>query len=222
MADEILNPNRQGPENSTNLGDAMATILRNAALNSESCIPCKVVSYDRDANTAIVHPLIKVVLTNEKVSRAEVGPVPVFALGSQQFVINFPLKAGDLGWLVANDRDITAFLESLSEVEPPTYRYHSFNDGVFYPDMIRGYTIDELDAESLVIQSKDGKQKISIGPNQLFVKHDVGVTIDAPACTITGPMQAESVTAGNGVTTTAVDGNGKILNFAGGSLVGAI
>lgn len=222
MAETILNPNRQGPENYGNLTEAMSAMLRTAALDSEVCLPCRVVSYDREKNTAIIHPLIKVVLTSESVSRSEIGPVPVFALGSQQFVINFPLKPGDLGWMIANDRDITKFLESLGESEPDTYRVHDFNDAVFYPDMIRGYTINEYDSESLVIQSKDGKQCVSIGPNQIFLRHDVGVTIQAPGVTVNGPLQADSLTAKNGITTTAVDGNGKILNFAGGSLVGSM
>lgn len=222
MADETLNPLRQGPESYGNLGDAVGTIIRNAALDSEVCIPCKVISYDRESNTAVVHPLVKVVLTKEQVSRAEIGPVPVFAMGTQQFVINFPVKEGDLGWLIANDRDITNFIDTLGEGPPNTYRIHSFNDGVFYPDMIRGYAINEYDTDALVIQSKDGKQCISVGPNQIYLRHDVGVTIDAPGCTVTGPFQAQSVTAGNGITTTAVDGNGKILNFAGGTLVGAV
>lgn len=219
MADNP-NPLRQGPENYTDLGDMLGQIMSIMSKQLENMLPCRVISYDRTNNTAVVQILVKIVLTGGEQERAQVGPVPVFVAGGGNYVISFPLKPGDLGWLIANDRDITKFRESLDMAAPGTYRTHSFNDGVLFPDPIRNFTTDGEDT-NMVIQSMDGTQRISMGDNQLHITHPVGMTVDAPGMTFNGAFQADSVTAKNGITETFVDANGKIMNFAGGSLVGS-
>lgn len=158
--------------------------MGNAFMKLENMLPCRVISYDRVANTAIVHPLIKVILNNggstpANMSRPQIGPVPVFAMGAGNFVVNFPVKAGDLGWMVANDRDITAFLETLDESEPHTYRSHSFSDSVLFPDAIRNFDTTGEDG-NMVIQSLDGHVRISLGEAQLKLSHPTKIFLDAP------------------------------------------
>lgn len=206
MATGTPNPLRQGPENYSDLGDMMASVMGVMAKQLENMMPCKVVSYDRVANTAIVQPMLKVIMTGGVYPRAEIGPVPVFAAGAGGFVVNFPIKAGDLGWLLANDRDITAFVESLAESEPATYRTHSFNDSVLFPDAMRGFTTSGEDG-NMVIQSTDGATRISLGAGRILLKHPTLVRIECPMVETTGDVKV----AGTLTATTDVIGGGVSL-----------
>lgn len=225
MADENLtlggpSPNNQGPQDLGGLGEALSKILANVAMKIENAIPVKVVSYDRVQNTAIVHPQIQFVIRGgdsgfdpTHVQRAHVGPVPVFAAGAGAYVINFPVMAGDLGWLVANDRDITNFLESLNESAPNTYRTHSFNDGVMFPDIIRNFDTTGEDG-NMVIQSVDGTVKISLGQERILVKHPTKVIVDAPDSEFTGNVKIDQQleVVGNAKFDANVDIEGTLMN----------
>ena len=151
------------------LSGAMQTILGKFLQNVDDCLPATVVSYDRLANVATVRPLVAVLTTEgASVPRAAVASVPVFSFGCGRFVVNFPLKGGDLGWIKANDRDISLFAQSLKEAKPNTLRKHSFQDGVFFPDAVRTFTIDGEDFdENMVIQTQDGKIRVSIWPDRV-------------------------------------------------------
>lgn len=194
MAD-TPNPLRQGPEDYADLGNMLGKVMSILSQRLENMLPCRVVSYDRQANTAVVQILIKIILTASEQSRAQIGPVPVFAAGGGGFVVNFPLKAGDLGWVLANDRDISAFMESLSEGAPSTFRTHSFNDAVLFPDAIRNFDTSGEDGR-MVIQALDGSTRISLGADSVLVKHPTLVKIDAPNAEFTGNVSvAQTLTA---------------------------
>lgn len=184
MAD-APNPLRQGPEDYADLGNMLGKVMNILSQRLENMLPCRVVSYDRVANTAIVQPLIKIILTASEQTRAQIGPIPVFAAGGGNFVVNFPLRAGDLGWMLANDRDITAFRESLEEAVPNTFRTHSFNDAVLFPDKVRNFQTSGEDGR-MVIQSLDGAQRISLGDADIRVKHPSLITLEAPLVEFTG------------------------------------
>jgi hypothetical protein len=179
------NPLRQGPENYSDLGDMLGSILSTFAKQMENMLPARVVSYDRVANTAIVKPLVKIILTASVQERMEIGPIPVFAAGAGNYLMNFPVAAGDLGWILANDRDVTNYMESLDLSEPRTYRSHSFNDSVFFPDSIRNFDTSGEDG-NMVIQNKDGSVRISLGQERIMVKHPTKVIMDTPMVEFTG------------------------------------
>ena len=189
-------PLHQGPEDYADMANALAKVMSNAFMKSENMLPVKVVSYNRTANTAVVQPLIKIVTTGNTYSRSQIGPIPVFAFGGGNFVINFPLKPGDLGWIMANDRDITGFQTTLAESNPATYRTHDFNDSVLFPDVIRNFTTSGENG-NMVIQSLDGTQKISIGVNQIHLVHPTLVTVDAPNSQFNGNLTATGTITGN-------------------------
>lgn len=193
MAD---NPLRQGPEDYADMGNMLQKVIAKALQQSENMLPVKVVSYDREKNTAIVLPLIKIILTAEVKSRVQIGPIPVFAFGGGNYVINYPLREGDLGWMLANDRDISKFMESLAESEPNTYRTHSFNDAVLFPDAIRNFTTSGED-ERMVIQTLDGTVRISLGEADIRLKHPTLVTVETPLAEFTGDIHATGTITGD-------------------------
>lgn len=172
------------------LPGALREILGKFLQSVDDMLPAKVISYDRMKNTASVQPLIAVMTTNgDAVSRAVIASVPVFSFGGGNFMINFPLKKGDLGWIKASDRDISLFVQSLKESKPNTVRKHSFEDGIFFPDAFRNYTLSDEDAENLVIQTLDSKTRISLwsdrvkivsGPTSCEVNSNGTITAVAP------------------------------------------
>ena len=166
----------QNPADGGGLSGALLGVLSKFLQNVDDCLPATVVSYDRDSNVATVRPIVAVLTTEgASVRRAPVASVPVFAFGAGDFVINFPVKRGDLGWIKATDRDISLFKQSLAEARPNTVRKHSFEDGFFFPDMIRNFTIDPEDkAANMVIQSRSGKIRVALWPDR--VKTTAGET----------------------------------------------
>jgi hypothetical protein len=94
------------------------------------------------------------------------------------FVINFPCNPGDLGWLKANDRDISMFKQTGQQSQPNTQRKHSFEDGLFIPQAARSLiTVAAEDAGNLVLQNYDGTCKIAIWPTLLKILAPAGVGI---------------------------------------------
>lgn len=146
-------------------------VLRKFLQGVDDMLPARVISYDRATNRAKVQPMVALLTTGgESVSRAPVASVPVFQIGGGNFLMNFNLLPGDLGWIKANDRDISLFCQSYAEQTPNTARLHSFQDAVFFPHIMEDYVISEADAENCVLQNRNGSVKISLGGNTVTIK----------------------------------------------------
>lgn len=130
----------------------------------DDMLPARIVAYDRASNMASVQPLISMVTTlNTLVSRAQVARIPVLQIGGGGFMLNFPIQPGDLGWIKANDRDISLFTQLWNMVRPNTQRMHSFEDAIFIPSILTGFTIESPDAANVTLQSIDGHTRFSMG-----------------------------------------------------------
>lgn len=163
-------PSRSAANDDT-LAGVLREVLKKHTQGLDDMLPAVVEAHDRAANRVKVRPLVSMVTTGQAVlSRASIPSVPVLRLGGGGFFISFPLALGDFGWVKATDRDISLFLQSLSEAKPNTKRMHSFEDAVFIPDVIRAYDIATADANSLVIQSTDGNTKFAIKNGEITLK----------------------------------------------------
>jgi hypothetical protein len=170
MADSVGNNPNIDPANNDTLAGTLQSVFNQLLKNVDTMLPARVLKYDRDTNRVQVEVLIAMISTSgQQVSRAQIANIPVINIGGGGFIINFPLKgaseeyAGDLGFIMANDRDISLFLQSYSEAPPNTNRVKNFSDSVFIPSALTGYTVDGSDTDNMVIQSLDGKTKISLG-----------------------------------------------------------
>lgn len=182
------------PSNNHDLAGMLTHTLGKTIQNIHCKLPAKIISYNRSTNRATVQPMIMLLTTdNATFSRAPIAEVPVFQYGGGEFFISFNLKAGDLGWIDASDRDISLFLQTYSEEAPNTIRTHDFADGIFYPDIMTKYTIQSEDAENMVIQNLDGSIKITLGTSDIKIKHTSLVTIDSPSVVCTGTISATDV-----------------------------
>lgn len=169
------------PADEGSLGGAFRQIFKKLLQGVDTMLPAKVISYDRENNVATVQPMLAMITTEGvRVDRARVASVPVLALGGGGFVINFPLKAGDLGWIEASDRDISLYMQSLEPSQPNTFRLHSFEDARFIPDVMRNFDIGDVADDAMVVGTADGASRIEISPSKIkFV---------SPAHEFTGPV----------------------------------
>lgn len=186
------------PADKGSLTGLLNTSQRKAALAHQGQLPAVVISYSRATGRATVRPLISMLTTAGKlIPRPSIASVPVLALGGGGFCLTFPLKAGDLGWIEASDRDISLFMQNMADSAPNSLRIHNFADGRFIPDAFAAYTFDAADdGSSMVIQSYDGTVKIALDTDALRFK---APTINMQASTlftVTAPAISLNQTGG--------------------------
>lgn len=207
------NPSRDPANDGTLLG--MARQLLDKFLQGvDDMLPARVVSYDRTTNRAVVLPLVKLLTTDgRQVGRAQIASVPVMQFGGGGVALSFNLVAGNLGWIKANDRDISLILQAYSENAPNTLRKHSFQDAVFIPDVMHGLTVAGEDAGNAVLQTLDGSVKVAIWPDRVkLAAGALSVTVGPSNVAIVGDT---TVTGTLGVTGAATLASATIggINF---------
>ena len=152
-------------------------ILNKMLQDTNGMLPARVITYDRETNRAQVQPLIMVVTTDDsQVSRAPIAEVPVFQLGGGNTFVNFKILPGDLGWILANDRDISLFLQSYSESRPNTFRKNNFADSLFMPHLMTDYTVVD-DDELAVIQNRAGTVRVALLEDQVRITAPLGLHV---------------------------------------------
>jgi phage baseplate assembly protein gpV len=184
----------QNPADSADMASAFRMMFNKLLQNVDGGTPATVISYDRKRNVAKVKPQIRLLLTSgESFQPEEYAEIPVLSVGCSLFTINFPIKRNDLGWLIACDRDISLYLQTLKESPPNTKRLHKFSHGFFVPDTVRQYIINAEDEENMVIQSADGQLRIAIGSGKVKITAPL-VVVDAPQTKITGRLEVDGAT----------------------------
>ena len=147
---------------------------------TDDMLPAQVIAYDAAANVAQVQPLISVVTTdNQIVQRANIASVPVIQISGGGFLLRFPINSGDLGWIKANDRDISLFKQTGAISPPNTQCKHSFEDAIFIPQLWSLVTIAEEDTTNAVFQNYAGTVKIALWSNLIKILAPEGIGIGA-------------------------------------------
>jgi hypothetical protein len=210
MADDFAPPSAD-PADNDSLAGVMRTAIRKSLQQVNNMLPARVVAYDRNANRATVQPLIHIIATdNTQLPRPQIAQVPVMQMSGGGVVLNFNVKPGDFGWVHANDRDISTFLQGMKEVPPNTLRMHSFEDGVFIPDVMRGWVIAPEDADNTVLQTLDGSVCISLGAGGIKLrKGGKSVTLDDSGTTIVGGLTVDGIVFSTHKHTGVVPGGGS-------------
>lgn len=199
-----MNSNQIPSLNPSNNGTLIGTfrqVMSSMMLNVNGLLPAQVIAYEpsNTGDRVQVQPLIPMVDTaGNAIQRAQVASIPVIQIGGGGFIIRIPLNVGDLGWIMANDRDISLFLQNYQVSPPNTYRTFSFSDGIFLPAQMTGYTIADEDLTNAVIQNLDGTVKISLN------SVDSTLTLTAPIVQVNGALSVSG----------AIDANG--INISGG------
>lgn len=154
------------PADSEDFAGALRQIMQKFLAQSvDDMLPVMVISFDEDKNVARVKPLIQILDTGGNLTSRGQFTVPVFTFGGGGALMRFRLKPNDLGWIKANDRDISLFLQTLKESAPNTLRKHQFEDAVLFPDSMRTFAASQEDKDDdalAVFQTSDGSIKLSI------------------------------------------------------------
>jgi hypothetical protein len=168
------------------LAGGLKDALNKWLMGVDDMLPARVISYDDTTNRAVIQPIVMIGATDgSKLSRAQVANVPVYRFGGGGFFIRFPIKKGDLGWLKANDRDISLIMQSGGGEEwPNTRRLHSFSDAMFFPDTFKQWVIGGANADALVIQTLDGSVCLSLHAGKFRIESPMGEIITSGALSI--------------------------------------
>lgn len=157
------------PANEGTLTGTFRQVFSKLLQDVNGMLPARVIAFDRTTNRVQVQPLINVLTTDGgTVGRAQVASIPVAQIGGGGHILNFNLVTGDLGWILASDRDISLFLQSYSQQRPNTERKCNFADSLFIPDVMTGFTIADEDALNAVFQLKNSTVRVALWPE--FVK----------------------------------------------------
>lgn len=187
-------PNQKPNSDAANEGSLTGGI--DAAIESyflnkfEGMLPATVVSYDDATNRAVIKPLVMVGTTDGgKLSRAAIANIPVYRFGGGGFFMRFPIKPGDLGWLKANDRDVSlVFQRGGGEDWPNTTRKHSFSDAMFFPDTFKEWVINGANVDAAVWQSMGGDVSIAMADASLKLSiGSVSIELTASGVDIISP-----------------------------------
>lgn len=171
MTQQQYSPASRNQSDNGTLAGMLRLVLGKFLQHVDDMLPARVIAYDAASNVAQVQPLIQMVTTDGRVvNRAQVASVPVFQISGGGFILNFPIFSGDLGWIKANDRDISLFKQTGASSAPNTQRKHSFEDATFFPQAARSLiTIAAEDAGAAVLQSYDGAVRVALHADHLKV-----------------------------------------------------
>lgn len=154
------------PANNNSLVGTIAFAFSKLMQQVNGMLPAQVIAYDRTENRVQVQLLITIVGTDgTQTPRPQIASLPVMVMGGGDFTLSFPLKAGDLGWVLANDRDISLFLQNYEQSPPNTQRVKNFSDGLFIPDSMRTIDVTSDNENAITLKNKDGTISITIGEN---------------------------------------------------------
>lgn len=144
-------------------------LLRDIA--KERCIQGIVESYDRTTHIAVVKPIVQHLAIGSDnyvpIDRAQVS-VRVVRTCHGGFFMDFPVRVGDTGWLIAGDRDADGVMGINANIVPSgigngdgenrgaapadTANILSFENGLFIPDNWANIPIADKHKESLIIK----------------------------------------------------------------------
>lgn len=169
------------PADNNSLAGSIRFAFSKMIQKTDGMLPAQVIAYDRAENRVQVQLLISLITTSgASVPRQQIASIPVLLLGGGGLFLSFPINTGDLGWVIANDRDISNFLSTYSTAIPNTNRIKQFSDGVFMPDIMRGYTLADGSDGAVVLQNTNGSVFISVTDTDVTITAADSVTINAP------------------------------------------
>lgn len=175
---------------SPTLSSNINNLLDYLKVKLEVCIPAIVYSVDRKKSMVIVELAPNTVFADGKTQKRGLVKVPIIVNSGGGYMINYPIEKGDVGWVIAGDRDTTGYREDNSQ----TYNLksignHSYSYGFFIPDVYsnvnKTFKLTEEDEDKLVIQTLNGNTKIRLSkdgvidiicPDTLNIIGDIKVT----------------------------------------------
>lgn len=144
----------------------------------QSVLPAKVINYNASTNRVSVQLLINILSTSgEQIPNTQLASIPVMLVGGGGYCISFNLQQGDLGWVIATDRDISIFLQNYTASAPGVNTIKNFSSSFFIPDQMQKAATSN---PGIAISNASGSVKITLGSD--------GIEITSPLTTINGNL----------------------------------
>lgn len=134
--------------------------------NYNTCLPCKVVSVNYEAQTVDIQPTLKAYVPSSGtyIDRPVIKNVPFWIYRAGDTYITLPIKVGDTGIAIFSQRDMSSWKEVGGSVALPTNRVMDYNDAVYIPYLgtkataVKGYNPDHIEIvkNGKTITVKDG------------------------------------------------------------------
>lgn len=173
--------------------EAIRAIVQSTTSEWQTCLPGRIESYNAEAGTCSVQPLVKRKgKASEATSRPVLTGVPVMWPGGGGAQVRWPLAAGDECVIMFASADTSGWRRSGGEADPASGRRFALSDAVVLPHGRQGGTPDVI----IEVQT-GGKVRIANGSVEL---------VDALLQVL------------NAVFTGKVTGIGAVLDTAGGLL----
>lgn len=158
-----------------NPGEAADAQIEYAQKNIHTSLPARVISFDPITQTVSLEILIQKLMQD---GTAEDYPplldVPVKYPRGGGFSATFPLKPGDEGTALFNERCIDAWWETGKPGIPLDYRMHDLSDAVFIPGgNSKPQVVKNFFTEGLSLQTDDGSTFIRIVNGKILIQGDI-------------------------------------------------
>lgn len=170
-------------------------------MDLHTAMPGTIVSYDYGTNMAVVQPALKRKFKNTAATNLPlISNVPVYFPSVGKAHIRFPVKAGDEGQIVFQERSIDKWMSLGGQVDPEDPRKFHLSDAVFYPGKLsqvspyasksKQTSIEIKNEKSWIEIFPNGKFKVTDGTNELFdlLVQLCQAILDARTNTILGPQ----------------------------------
>ena len=195
MTTQNANPSLD-PSNNGTLAGMANVVMKKLMQGIDGILPAKVIAYKGYPDNVVqVQPLINLLNTNnQEISRAQIAQIPVCQIGSGGFLLRFNLNPGDMGLILANDRDISLFTETWSQSAPNTMRIKSFSDSVFLPLAFTNVTVNAEDVSNMTLQTEDGSIRIALSSLGIKITGDVEIV---GGLSVTGGITGNMEISGN-------------------------
>lgn len=144
--------------------------------------PAKIVSYDRETQTAIVEIMITSIDHDGKViEMPPLADVPVKQMSFGDFCVTVEPIKGDEGIVCFSDRCIDGWWESGEKSEPLEYRFHDLSDAFFDGGYHSKPNAVKTIPNCLNISKKDGSAYIRLMSDGSININGTKLSVDCPA-----------------------------------------
>ncbi|WP_414675081.1 Gp138 family membrane-puncturing spike protein [Luteibacter sp.] len=190
------------------MGAAAGAFADEASKRLRVALPGVIVSFNPEAQTATVQPLIRQVMIDGTTQNLPVlQDVPVAFPRGGGFVLTFPVSEGDECQLVFNDRCIDGWWFSGNPSEPLDYRIHDLSDATAQvgissqPKVIPGFEMG-----AVALRKLDGSAYLKIDAAGVVRIGGTKLVVDCPieyagGITGTGDVVADGVSLEHHLTT---------------------
>jgi hypothetical protein len=198
--------------------------IRAALLECHTGLPAKVVSFDASIPSVSAQPLLVSVFVDdngdENVERLpQIQNVPVIYPGSEDWVFDFPLRAGDIVFLAFAERSLDKWLIAAPglEVDPEHSHHHDLSDAIAIPGL-RPRTASRPVTDNLRIKSMTSDAEVLLKPDGTLELNGSSIKLGASATqkAVLGDALSSWLASHTHAVTGASESGGSVTGTAAG------